>query len=92
MNIPHPKHYPKKIYFASECYKIKFLKSLKDYGETDSGKKEIRLKYGMSSRETFMTFLHELLHVIEFETPLKIKHKDIYMLEKAIFELLFDNF
>lgn len=92
MNLPEQRKYPKKIYFGKEVYTIKFVKKLDCFGDTDSVKKLIRIKKGISKRETFQTFIHELLHVIEFEAPIKIKHSMIYELEKAIFELLFDNF
>lgn len=62
------------------------------YGETDWVKKVITIKADMSRRETLSTLVHELLHVIEFEAPVKIKHKTIYKLEKAVVELLLDNF
>lgn len=92
MKLPKPRAYPKKIYFASECYRVRFKKGLNCYGKTDSNKKTVTIKHGMSERETLATFVHECLHVIEFETPLKIKHKMVYELEKAIVEMLLDNF
>jgi len=90
--LPKQHHYPFKIYFGSECYKVKFKKNLDCYGKTNSSTKTITIKSGMSKRETFATFIHELLHVIEFEAPIKIKHKTIYKLERAITELILDNF
>lgn len=92
MNIPKPSEYPKIIYFGAERYKIRFKKGLDCFGETDWDRKTIRIKYGMSRRETLATLIHELLHVAEFEAPIKLKHKTVYKLEKAIVELLIDNF
>lgn len=48
----------------------------------------IRIKRGLGRAETFKSFIHEVLHAIEFEYPIKIKHKVIYELEDAIFRLL----
>lgn len=90
--LPRQSAYPKKIYFADECYRVKFKKNFDCYGETDSGKRTITIKYGMGKRAIFSTFIHELLHLIEFEAPMKMKHKNIYKLEEAIVELLLDNF
>ena len=87
-----PRGYPKKIYFQGECYKVQFKKRLGCYGETNAKRKTIHIHSGMSPRETLATFIHELLHVVEFEGPVKLKHKTVYKLERAIMELLLDNF
>lgn len=97
MKTPFPKEksYPKRIYFSNECYQIKFVKRFpnpRTCAETCWAKKIIKIKSGMSPRETFSAIIHELLHVIEFEGPVKLKHKVVYKLEKFIFELLVDNF
>ncbi len=92
MKLPPQSKYPKQIYFSHEVYKIKFVKGLEHFGDTDPNKKLIRIKHGISARATFVTLIHELLHVIEFEEIPKLKHSTIYALEKAISELLFDNF
>ena len=65
---------------------------MKSIGETDSNKREIRIKAGMSDNETFKTFIHEVLHFIEMEYPVKIKHSLVYELEQAIYEFVVDNF
>jgi hypothetical protein len=87
-----PKNYPKYIYLRGDRYHLKFIKGLKAFGETDSGDLTIKIRAGMSKNETFRTFIHEILHVLEFSWPIKMKHKTIYKLEKAIFALLLDNF
>ena len=92
VKFPEQSQYPKKIYFRNECYKIKWVKGLSCYGTTNSDTKTIKIKAGMSRRETFTTLIHELLHVAEFEGPIKLKHKTVHKLEKALFELLVDNF
>ncbi len=94
LQLPRQSVYPKKIYFRNEVYFIKFAK-MKDYGDTDPDKKVIRLKKGMSPRETMSTLVHELLHVMEFEDPQLgkyLKHEAVYLLEKAVVEMLLDNF
>lgn len=90
--LPPQNKYPKKIYVRDEVYKVVFCKRLKDFGETDPVKRIIRIKHGMSRREIFSTFLHEVLHAIEFEHDLIIRHSLVYQLEKGIFEVLVDNF
>lgn len=90
--LPIQKMYPKEIQFCAETYKIIFKKGLDCYGETDPGAKTIKIKDGLSPRNLFATFVHEIIHVIELELPFRIKHKDVYKLEKAIVELFLDNF
>jgi ssRNA-specific RNase YbeY (16S rRNA maturation enzyme) len=63
-----------------------------DYGETDPETKIIKIKKSLGRVPLFLTVIHELLHVVEFEHNIKMKHKVVYQLEKAIFEILLDNF
>lgn len=84
--------YPKTLHIKNETYKIIFSDKLKHYGETDPVRCTIKIRAGMSKRETFMTFIHEALHAMAFEGDFKLKHKTVYSLEEAIFELLVDNF
>ncbi len=90
--LPLQKSYPKKIHFGSEVYLIKFKKGLSCYGMTDSEKKVITIKDGLGAYQLFTTLIHEIIHVIEFETPIKIRHKTVYKLEKGIVEILLENF
>lgn len=90
--LPPNSQYPKKIYISSEVYRVKFVKGLDKFGDSDPAKKLIRIKDGMSRRETFMTFIHEILHALTFEHDFDLKHKQVYALEKSLFELWADNF
>lgn len=92
MKIPEIKHYPKEIHLRGETYKIVFVNNLPDLGETNAVTRTIKIRAGMSKNETFRTVLHEILHFIEFSWPINLTHKQVYKLEKAIFQLLLDNF
>ena len=92
MRVPEIHEYPKKVYLKDSTYRVIFVKTDKYNGETCSTKQVIKLRKGMSKNETFKTFIHELLHFIEFEWPVKIKHKTVYKLEKALYNLFIDNF
>lgn len=91
--FPKISDYPKSIYVRAETYKVIFKSTLPEdtLGWTDSGTHTISIKNGLSPRETFSTFVHELLHALEFEGNLKIKHKTVYKLEKMLVELYIDN-
>lgn len=90
--LPLQKNYPRKVYFADECYKIVFKKNLECYGITDPEKKTITIKDGLSPRALLATWVHEMIHLMEMEQPIKISHKDVYKWERAVVELLIDNF
>lgn len=75
-------------------YEVVWVDSFKDagvLGECRFDSKQIALKSDESERETFKTFVHEVLHAMEFERGIKIPHKAIYQLEDAVFYLLFHN-
>lgn len=92
MHIPNIKDYPQHLHIGGDVYRVFFVKNLRFLGDTNHTKLRIRIRAGMSKNETFRTFLHEALHAIEFSYPMKLKHKTVYKLEKAIFQLLIDNF
>lgn len=54
----------------------------------EARQRQILLKKGMSQKDTWQTFIHELLHVLEFENRIRISHKLIDQLESPIFQLL----
>lgn len=89
--LPKVKDYPKKIRLNGDVWTVKFVE-MKDAGETDPNTYEIKICKGMTKKETFKTFIHELLHVIEFTEDLPIPHKLVYKLEDAIFDLWDQNF
>jgi hypothetical protein len=82
----------KEIHYDNETYRIIFKKNVDFFGETDPGKKIITIRDGLPPRLLLATLVHEILHVIEFEYPVKIKHKVIHKLEEGLVEILLDNF
>ena len=94
--LPAQRDYPKEIFFYDKTYDVKLLKTLADKwgasGVCDSGNKSIRMQRGMSKEEMLSTFIHELIHVIEFELPMKISHKTVHKLEAGLYELIVRNF
>lgn len=65
---------------------------MEDLGECDMSNKEIRIRAGLSKRESLKTLIHETLHAYEREYKLKLPHVLVYGLERAIFATLRDNF
>lgn len=92
MRLPHLKHYPKTLKINQAHYSVEFVPGLEDMGECDMGNREIKIRAGLSKRETFKTLIHEVLHAYEREYELKISHALVYGLERALYATLRDNF
>jgi len=60
-------------------------------GLCDDGAKIIWIRSDQSPKGLFKTLIHELLHAVEAEYGLRIKHEMIYSLETALADLILDN-
>lgn len=83
---------PCKLWIKDRVWKVEYSKTIKHYGDSNKHTRTIRIKAGMSPRETFKTLIHELLHALHMEHKFLLKHKTVYLLEDALFELIIDNF
>jgi hypothetical protein len=92
MTFPKVTHYPKELNVKGETYAVVFRRKLDCLGKCDPEKRTIYIKTGLGPKETFRTFVHEVLHALEFEYELKIKHSLVYELEAAITDTLLLNF
>ncbi len=94
MKLPRIKDIPKVIVYKNETFKIVFVKKFKDsdqVGEYDPSDKCIRILRGIGPKETFATFLHELIHLVEDVENIKISHKAVYKLEQSFLKLMLEN-
>lgn len=91
MKILKSSQYPKSIKIRSSEYKIKFKKMSDCYGVCHNDG-NIFIDPRQSKSEILKTLIHELCHGIEYEYNIKLKHKNIYVLERAIYKILKDNF
>jgi len=92
---PKKRDYPRQVVVGDSIYDVKFVRKIdadNTLGLCCSGSKTIWIRQKQTRQDTFLTFIHELLHAIEFEYELNIEHKLIHDLEKPIADLLFDNF
>ncbi len=97
MKLPTPKKYPKFINVKDERYEIRMVTRIPKEAKTLSGLcdgdvKIIWIRKGQAPAGLFRTFVHELLHALEFEWKIKISHKMVYQLEVAIATLMLENF
>lgn len=60
----------------------------KDLGRCDPNKKQMLISMKHGKREAERTFIHEVLHAIEFEYDLRIPHALIRILEIPIWKIL----
>jgi hypothetical protein len=81
---------------SDEIYTVEFVSQRvlgnDRIGECNYTKHRIRILKTLPKKELFQTLLHELLHAITEEYHLNLKHKQIYALEKPLYEFLRDNF
>jgi len=57
-------------------------------GLCDPNKHIIFIQIGLSKKQLYKTFIHELTHAWNFEFELGISHESIYLLEDAILKTL----
>lgn len=89
------KNYPSKIKVGLSTYHVVIIPNLGGDGTNgfcDTDNKIIALNKGQKTSAMFSTFIHELLHSIETEHRIKLKHKKVYALEAALAQVLMDNF
>ena len=93
MRAPNVASYPKYIAVgpAEIRYKIVFVTGKKWLGMCSLKKRTIWLNKKQPRTHLFMTFLHELIHAIEFESGRKIKHKIVYELEEGLYNFFINN-
>lgn len=86
------KRIPSKVQVhRKKFYEVVWFKE-KDDGETvglmDVSKKQIMVQLGQTSRETVLTYLHELIHAISDERQLGLTESQVQGLEGALYYVL----
>jgi Zn-dependent peptidase ImmA (M78 family) len=75
-------------YKTAWCERIEGKDTL---GYCDDEAKVIYIKDNQTLDESFNTVIHELVHAINHEYKIKLKHGQVYKLERALAELLVKN-
>ncbi len=87
MKIPHRVRIKSKV-----AYDIVFADVIQNdwecLGLCDYDNKQIIIKSGQSNMQQMKTFFHELGHAVSWENEIELKHKDIYKLENALYNLI----
>lgn len=90
--------YPSKIKVGKSTYRVKLVPHIEEIngnvtrGYCESEEKLITLLSTQNEKDLFSTFIHELLHAIEAEHKVKLKHSLVYALETPVAEALLRNF
>lgn len=96
MKIPKVRDYPKNLEIRGNIWSVKFTKqlSIAHAGDCNPNKKLIRIRIGKhQDLHTIMrTFIHEVLHAIEFEYGFEMEHKSIEKLEEPLTDFILNNF
>ncbi len=97
MKLPSAKKYPKFLNVKDERYQVLMVDKIPGEAATLSGLcdgdvKKIWIRKNQSPAGLFRTYVHEVLHALEFEWHIRIRHETIYQLEIAIAALMEDNF
>lgn len=82
---------PRKVRITAKVsYTVLFVDKLDidNMGVCDPNTRQILILLGMSTKDTLATFIHELLHAMEFEHGIEIPHKAVHQLDVAIESLL----
>lgn len=60
-------------------------------GMTYGDDKEIHIRMRLSAKERLATFVHELLHALEYEYGIAVPHEVIYKIDAPLARLIIDN-
>ena len=99
MILPGARKYPKELWDTNgEPWQIKFV------NQVDSGTKRketaglcspdtrtIKIRKGQTKGDTFLTFLHEVIHMSEFSGDFELAHKDVERLEEHLGGIILAN-
>lgn len=88
------KHFPRELVIKDDIWKVRFVRKISDntLGLCDPSEKTIYIKQGQSYQERLDTFLHEVVHAINFEYNFEIKHNHVYKLAEAMAKIYIENF
>lgn len=90
----------RELYIKEDIWTVKFVRHIQPtdrdgkqtIGLTCPADNIIYIKTGLKPKERWETYIHEVLHAIEFSWGFRIPHKLIYRLEKPLVMLLIENF
>lgn len=90
---------PRQFWIGEDHWRVKFVKEIapldgkgrRTLGLCDGDDHIIYIVTGLKKVERTATFIHELIHALDFSHKLNIPHSIVYDLDKHVTEFLFDN-
>lgn len=81
------KDFPREIEVGDDIWEVRFCRRVPDEGEETVGLCDpsdylIWIKQGLSPRDRMETFIHEVLHAIEFSHDIDIPHRLVYAIAR----------
>lgn len=101
MKLPGARAYPRRIHIKDDIWEIKFRRldffPPGEIGYCDPSTMEIGLCLGMNKKETFQTFVHELIHAIEYSYNFQVVQRhvmndNVYKITEGVVDILTKNF
>lgn len=93
------KDYPREYMVGDAVWKLRFVRHIPHdqpgricVGLAEPSEQVIYVKLGQDPEERLKTFLHELLHAIEYEYDISMPHRLIHKLEDPLARFLIDNY
>lgn len=93
------KDFPKEITVGDNIWSVRFVRHIPHdvpgricLGLAEPSEQIIFIKMGQKPKARLHAFLHEILHVLEYEYDLSIPHRLIYRLEDPLARFLMDNY
>lgn len=87
--------FPRELVIGGSIWRVRFRRLIEGNANTLGlccpATNEISIKTGQTPSERFKTFVHELIHAINYEYSLKENHKTVYKLETILHDLFVDN-
>lgn len=84
LDFPPIRDYPREWFIEGDLWHLKFSSKLSKQGIdglTDPSNYTVTISYGMSKANTFATFIHEMLHAMEFSYGYELPYKDSFSYE-----------
>lgn len=94
MNFQASRKYPKKLHIGENEWALVIKEKLEDdaLGLCEYSTRTIYIRSKLNRVIFLSTLVHEVLHVFEDEYDIKLSHKVVYQLERAIMEFLIANY
>ena len=83
---------PKRVKILGQIYTVGYQSEMQDdMGECDYQNNTITLLSGMPEEKMMQTFLHEIVHAIDFTMNLNLKENQVDNMSVALYQILKEN-